>query len=124
MSYFGTDTAASGRLALEHLPALRELRVTDESLTAWASAAPLPQVRRLFLEEPRHLAGLAHVARAFPGLEELWFYCGSSTEPLDAAHLADLKSFCIFIEHSGPVLNAHRLPAGAELTVTAEWRRG
>ncbi|MEV6672300.1 hypothetical protein [Streptomyces sp. NPDC051162] len=41
---------------------------------------------------------------------------------LTAAHTANLTSCRVFLEHSGPVLNAHRLPAGAELTVTAERR--
>ncbi|MEU5427989.1 NACHT domain-containing protein [Streptomyces olivoreticuli] len=122
VSYFGMDAAARGRLALEDLPALRELRVTDESLTSWAFTEPLPQVERLFLEEPRHLAGLVHLARVFPGLTELWFYCGSSTEVLDVAHLAGLESCRVSVEHSGPVLNAHCLPAGAELTVSAAQR--
>ncbi|MGW2187972.1 NACHT domain-containing protein [Streptomyces sp. NPDC001719] len=122
VTYFGAETTARARLGLERLPALRELRTIGESLTTLACAEPLPRVRRLLLEEPRDLAGLAHLTRAFPGLEELWFYCGSSTEPLDAAHLAGLRSCRISVEHSGPVLNAHRLPTGTELTVTAERR--
>ncbi|MFI1797756.1 NACHT domain-containing protein [Streptomyces sp. NPDC020379] len=124
VSYFGVGTDVRGRLALEHLPALRELRISGESLITWASAEPLPGVERLFLEEPRDLAGLTHLTRVFPRLQELWFYCGSSTESLDAARLADLKSARISLEHSGPVLNAHRLPAGTDLTVGVERRHG
>ncbi|MEV8480134.1 NACHT domain-containing protein [Streptomyces sp. NPDC051173] len=122
VSYVGTDATVHGRLALADLPALRELRIIGASLTTWASAEPLPRVKRLFLDEPRDLAGLAHLAPAFPGLRKLWFYCDSTTEVLDAAHLADLGSCRLSLRHCGPVLNAHRLPADTGLTVNAAQR--
>ncbi|MGW1073840.1 NACHT domain-containing protein [Streptomyces sp. NPDC002537] len=111
LSYVNLGGAQAVELGnISSFPALTDLRIQGEDLAWWTEAEPMPQVERLFLDEPEGLSGLGCLPTIFPNLKQLYIHSKHSSEPLDMAHLADLPIPDVSIDHHGPVLNADALP--------------